>query len=254
MHASPRVVLFCCLDSLPRSSAAPQPDACTSTLEHLDDAGVVLVLSSRRTRAELDWFTRQLRIRAPFISENGGGVFVPGGCLRQVPGSRPMAGYDVVPFGRSHSSVIEILRKTAARQEIAIRTLADMSIEEASHSLGVPLPLGRLAKLRDYSELFQVSPADRPRLHRALRAVHLHCFGYRGFDLVGATVDSTLGAALLRSLYRRAWHDVVTMDLDDPRAPREIVRDVIAALTRVSAGLSTLVNERFVSTTPGGFA
>lgn len=224
MRAGPRVIVFCDLDSLLSSSLAPVPIERPATLEHLDDRRVGVVLCSRKTRAELDWFMQQLRIHGPFVTEHGGAVFVPGGYFEEVPGSRQVAGYDVVEFGRSYTSVVELLRRTAMRVDVHVRAMADMSIEEASQRLGVPLPLGRLAKLRDYTELFDVADDDRPRLFRALRGVHLHCMQGDRLDHAGATVDASLGVALLRSLYRRVSDDVITIGIADASAEPDLLR------------------------------
>ena len=224
MRAGPGVIVFCDLDSLLSSSSVQVPGGRPATLEHLDDGDVAVVLCSRKTRAELDWFTQQLRIRAPFVSEHGGAVFIPGGYFDDVPGSRQIAGYDVVEFGRSYASVVDLLRKTASRAGVTIRAMADMSIEEVSQRLGMPLPLGRLAKLRDYTELFDVADEDRPRLFRALRGVHLHCIRGERLDHAGATVDASLGVALLRSLYRRACASVVTIGIADASAEPDLLR------------------------------
>ena len=224
MRAGPRVIVFCDLDSLLSSSSVQVPAGRPATLEHLDDGRVSVVLCSRKTRAELDWFTQQLGIRAPFVTENGGGVFVPGGYFDEVPGSRQLAGYEVVEFGRSYASVVDLVRRSASRAGVNIRAMADMSIEEASQRLGIPLPLGRLAKLRDYTELFDVADEDRPRLFRALRGVHLHCMKGDRLDHAGATVDASLGVALLRSLYRRACDAAVTIGIADASAEPDLLR------------------------------
>lgn len=225
MRRRTRVVVFCDLDSLlvPPELTVPGPRA--GTLEHLDEAGVAVVLSSSRTRAEIDWFAQQLRIRSPFIAEHGGGVFVPAGYFDDVPGSRPIAGYDAVEFGRSYASVVDQLRRTAARLDVAVRAMADMSIEDVSRTLGTPLPLARLTKLRGYTELFQVDDdTERPRLFRALRAAHLHCVEGDHLHQVGATVDASLGVALLRSLYRRSVGSVVTIGIGDLSTEPDLLR------------------------------
>jgi len=218
----------------------PVPADAPRTLEGLERAGVAVVLCSRRTRAEIDWIAQQLQINAPFVAEHGAAVFIPRGYFADVPGSRSVAGYDVVEFGRSYAWVVDLLRRAAARAEVPIRSMVDMSIEEAAQKLGVSLALGRLAKLREYTELFQVDDADRPRLFRALRAVHLHCIEGDRLHHVGATVDASLGAALLRTLYRRAAEDVVTLGVADASAEPDVLRLVDHAIT-VSARAARLL-------------
>jgi mannosyl-3-phosphoglycerate phosphatase len=224
MRRRPRVVVFCDLDSLLAAPTLSLPSGRPESLEHLDAEHVALVLCSRRTRAEIDWFARQLRIHGPFVAEHGGAVFVPAGSFGHVAGSRPVAGYDAVEFGRSYSSVVDRLRKTALRLGVPVRGMADMSIEEAARLLDVSLPLARLAKLREYSELCQVRPADRQRLFSALRGVHLHGIDGEPLQYVGGTVDASLGVALLRTLYVRTFDAVVTAGIADAAAQPDLLR------------------------------
>lgn len=224
MRGRIRVVVFCDLDALlvPPELAVPGPRA--ATLDHLDDTGVAVVLSSRRTRAEIDWFAQQLRIRTPFIAERGGGVFVPAGYFEDVPGSRPIAGYEAVEFGRSYASVVHLLRTTASRLDVRVRAMADMSIEEVARTLGTPLPVARLTKLREYTELFQVADGDRSRLFRALRGARLHCTPGDRLHHVGATVDASLGVALLCNIYRRSIGSVLTIGIGNLSTEPDLLR------------------------------
>ena len=46
-------------------------------LELCRTRGVPVILASSKTRAEMDVLRRRLSLSAPFISENGGGIFFP---------------------------------------------------------------------------------------------------------------------------------------------------------------------------------
>src|SRR6185437_13348326 len=114
----------------------------------------------------------------------------------------------------TYSDVVDLLHRTADRLRIEVVAFSDMSIEEVARECGLPLLQARLAKLRDYEELFRfVDPgsAGRSRLFKALEGVNLR--GRKGgrFDRVGAPVDGAGGVSLLTSLYRRGRGDVVTI-------------------------------------------
>ena len=46
-------------------------------LEIIRDKEVPLIICSSKTRAEIEVYQAKLRIDWPFISENGGGIFIP---------------------------------------------------------------------------------------------------------------------------------------------------------------------------------
>lgn len=251
MVGRPRVVVFCDLDSLLVLPELRLPGPRARTLQHLADAGVAVVLSSRRTRAEIDWFAQQLGTRAPFIAEHGGGVFVPAGYFDAIPGSRTIAGYQAIEFGRSYEWVLGLLRSTARRVDVPVRTTDDMSIQDVARTLGMPLPLARLAKLRDYSELVHVDDRHRGRLFRALRAAHLHCVQGDHLHLVGATVDASLGVALLRNLFRRRSGSVLTVGIGDLSTEPDLLRLVdvpVAVSTGTLAFPATLLDSEVSGT------
>ena len=151
-------------------------------------------------------------------------MFVPAGYFEDVPGSRPIAGYEAVEFGRSYASVVHLLRTTARRLDVRVRAMADMSIEEVARTLGTPLPVARLTKLREYTELFQVADGDRSRLFRALRGARLHCTPGDRLHHVGATVDASLGVALLCNIYRRSIGSVLTIGIGNLSTEPDLLR------------------------------
>ena len=48
-------------------------------LEEVYKANIPVVLCSSKTKAEIEVYRRQMNNRDPFISENGGGIFIPEG-------------------------------------------------------------------------------------------------------------------------------------------------------------------------------
>ena len=209
---SPRLVLFSHVDGvLSEPASAPVVNA----VSLLARARVPLVLCSGRTRAEIEHVVLALGTRHPFVCEYGNALFVPRGYFPfPIDNSREIAGYDVVEFGRAYPAVVEALRRTAERVGVHVRSFSDMSVEEVAEELGLPMLVARLAKLRDYGELFRLlddTPSSFDRLSAALESSRLPCIrGYR-FHHVGAAVDISLGVSMLRVMYERALGPVQTV-------------------------------------------
>ena len=197
-------------------------------LSSIDDMPVSLVLCSNKTRAEIESIQQALGLHHPFVCESGGAAFVPAGYFGfDVPHARDIAGYQAVEFGRPHAEIAQVLRRTAARLPVDILAFSDMSVEEVARETGLSLLQARLAKLPEYGERFCLrdrSDAARERLIDALNASHLRCIAADHYDYVGAPVENSLGVALLRTLYHRAYGTVVTIGLADALADDNVLQ------------------------------
>ena len=232
------LVIFANIDAL---LSGPAGAAAASELTAFGALGdkAAIVLCSGRTRPEIEHLSQGLPGRHPFICEHGAAAFVPDGYFPfEVPNSTPVSSYQVVEFGRSASAVAELLRRTAERQGIRIRCFSDMSVEDVAQDCGMSLLDARLAKLRDYGELFRVDapdPETRRRLLDALRSAHLRCVPGTRYDHVGASVDITIGVGMLRTLYRRLHGPPITIGVADWEADADVLHLVECPIVVESA-------------------
>lgn len=230
----PQLVLFSHVDGV---LSEPASTPVVNAVSLLARARVPLVLCSGRTRAEIEHVALALGTRHPFICEGGNALFIPHGYFPfEIDNSREIAGYDVVEFGRRYRTVVDTLHRTAERVGVQVRGFDDMSVEEVAEEQRLSMLVARLAKLRDYSELFRLldgTPADLDRLCAALDAARLPCIRGERYHHVGAPVDASLGISMLCVMYRKAR---------GPIHAAGIARDGADAAGRVVA--STAVVER----------
>jgi predicted mannosyl-3-phosphoglycerate phosphatase (HAD superfamily) len=98
-----------------------------------------------------------------------------------------------------------------------------MSVDEVACETSLSLLQARLARLRECGERFWVR--DRcARLIDASNASHVRCVAADHYDYVGAPVENSLGVALLRTLYHRAYGAVVTIGLADALADDNVLQ------------------------------
>ena len=194
----------------------------------IDHTSVALVLCSNKTRAEIESLQQALGIHHPFVCESGGAAFVPAGYFGfDLPHARDIAGYQAVEFGRPHAEIAQALRRIAARLQVEIHAFSDMSVDEVARETRLSLLQARLAKLPEYGERFCVRDrraGARGRLIDALNASHLRCVAADHYDYVGAPVENSLGVALLRTLYHRAYGTIVTVGLADALADDNVLQ------------------------------
>jgi mannosyl-3-phosphoglycerate phosphatase len=177
------------------------------------------VLCSSKTRAEIEHIQLELGLRDPFISENGGAIFVPRGYFLFAPdGVRSSNGYDVIELGAPYWQLVEALHRISAEVGIKVVGFSDMSVEEVAQDCRFSSTQARLAKLREYDEPFRIldsSPAIRSRLLAAFHKDGLRCTrGGRYYHVTGVA-DKGLAVRRLKLLYERAWGDVLAVGLGD---------------------------------------
>lgn len=175
-------------------------------------AQVPLVLCSGHTRAEIEYAADKLELRHPFICERGNGLFIPRNYFPFfIDNAREITGYHVVEFGHRYTHVTAALHDVSARLGIEIRGFNDMPVEEVAMECGLSMLAARLAKLRDYGELFRVingGTAAVERLTTALANVRMRCtLGHR-YHHVGAPVHMNVAVGMLCIMYRRAFGDI----------------------------------------------
>ena len=124
----------------------------------------------------------------PFVSESGGGLFVPVGYFPDTPANaRAFVEYDVLEFGRRHAVVAAALHEVANRLRIGVTGFSDMSVDEVATACRLSLAQARLAMLREYDEPFRIadtSPAVQGRLFQGLRRAGFRCFTHEGYQHV----------------------------------------------------------------------
>src|SRR5262245_51017066 len=105
-------VLFADADSILNDQPSSSPAAVESVLEIVRREDIPVVFWSSRTRAELEFIGQERSLSHPFISENGGGLFIPRGYFGfEVPWAVDRAGYEAIEFGKPYADVCKALRR-----------------------------------------------------------------------------------------------------------------------------------------------
>jgi len=188
----------------------------------LEADGIVVVLCSWRTRAELELVQQDLTLVHPFVAEGGSAAFVPHGYFPlPAPWTREVAGFHAIEFGQPSDAITRIIRGAAARLHIEVVTFSELSVQQVADGRRLSLLQARLAKLRDYSVCFRIEPdteSTRERLFRNLQAANLHCLRGDRFHIASASRGFDDAISALRDLYQASRPSLAT-----PRA-RAVLR------------------------------
>jgi mannosyl-3-phosphoglycerate phosphatase family protein len=194
-------------------------EAALPALEELRRREIPLVICSSKTRGEIEAYRLRLGNRHPFISENGGGIFIPRGYFPfPCPDSLPCGEegeYRVIVLGTPY---VEVRRGIRSLREkgFTLRGFGDMTYEEIMAATGLDADGTALAGEREYDEPFVFSGTREEglRLREAARAEGLRVTPGKFYHLHGET-DKGRGVTVVASLYRRAAPSTVTVALGD---------------------------------------
>ena len=186
-------------------------------LDRLRRLGIPLVLATSKTRAEVEVWRGQLDNHDPFIVENGGAVFVPKACFPFTPDQSVARGaYDAIEFGDRYETLVGTLAVAAQEADCQVKGFHEMTAEEVSAACGLMLEEARLAKQREYDEVFEI--VDTPRTEALLLAIERKgkrwTRGGRFYHITGNN-DKAAAATAVRSLYERAFGEAKTVGLGD---------------------------------------
>lgn len=186
-------------------------------LEAVRERDIPLILCSSKTKSEIELYRRRLGNNHPFISENGGGIFVPIGYRDfRLQYDSVQEGYWLIRLGADKPSLVKALDEIKKRTGLKIRGFSDMSDEEVATITGLVLEEARLARRRQYSEPFLVE-GGVDGLREAVAALGLELTeGRRFFHLTG-NMNKGKATRRLAEIYRENCPDcdIVAVGIGD---------------------------------------
>lgn len=218
------IIIFTDLDGTLLSEAYSF-DSALPALALIDQHRIPLVICSSKTRSEIEIFRARLNNNHPFISENGGGVFIPRGYFGPnvvIPGSNKAteADYELIRLGAQYKD----LRKTLIdlqKEGFSIEGFGDMTAEEVAKAMGLTIEEAKMAKQRDFDEpfFFEGKEGEIENLFDSIRAKGFNVTKGKIYHLLGQS-DKGRAVSFLIDLYRQKLDAIVTVGLGD--SPNDI--------------------------------
>ena len=150
-----------------------------SALEYCRENNVPVILVSSKTRAEMDVLRRELNLSAPFVSENGGGIFFPQETFKDAPvdsfsskisDSDGSDGLWRWSLGVPYTRLVRALNDMRKSLGFSLKGFFDMDVAEISRLTGLNKASACLAAMREYDEPFIFegeTPDDLGPLHES---------------------------------------------------------------------------------------
>jgi mannosyl-3-phosphoglycerate phosphatase len=193
-------------------------EAAQPALTRLREKGIPVVFTTSKTRAETESLRARMGNTDPFITGNGGAVFIPVSYFPFVPPhSERLGDYHVIEYGAPYEVLIATLSAASRRSGCRVRGFADLSVAELAETCGLSLDEAALAKVREYDEPFEIldGPDRAARLLAEIERLGKRWVrGGRFYHILGNS-DKGAAVAALIALYTRAHGPVIAIGLGD---------------------------------------
>lgn len=218
MTTTRKLVIFTDLDGtlLDRNTYSFEP--AQPALDLIRQKAIPLVLCSSKTMAEVEFYRRELENSHPFVSENGGAVFIPKDYFSfRFPYDRETDRFFVLELGVFYPRIIEILDALKKETGISIKGFSDLTEKEISSLCALDLRKAELAKKREYDEPFIIEGGEK-EIEIVRRKIEekgmTYAWGGRFHHLLGRN-DKGKAVGILKRLYESQFFSVVTVGIGD---------------------------------------
>ncbi len=189
-------------------------------LKLLKEKYIPLIICSSKTRKEIEYYRRKLANHHPFISENGGGIFIPKDYFEFRVLSSELAiqdegDYYIIGLGAKYSDLRDAI-KELQKEGFDIKGFGDMTAEEIAVLTDLSIEEAEMAKERNFDEPF-IFKGDDLELKRLFESIKAKGFNYtqaRFLHILGNN-DKGKAVSILIDLYRRKFGDIITIAIGD---------------------------------------
>lgn len=214
------IIIFTDLDGTLLDCSNYSFKAALPALKKIKEMNIPLVVCSSKTKKEIEFYRQKLNNNHPFISENGGGIFIPKDYFRfdiADPGYKivEIDNYLIIRLGAEYNELRNAIGKFR-KAGFKIMGFGDMTVEEISKLTGLDDQEAIMAKERDFDEpfVFEGNEEEMASLFESIRAKGLRHTRGEFFHLLGNT-DKGRAVRILIELYRRVFNDPLTVAVGD---------------------------------------
>lgn len=234
MKTRPLIILFTDLDGTLLDARTYDPGPSVPALDRCRRLGIPVLFVSSKTRAEMERLRAVLGNTDPFVSENGGGVFLPVDAWLDPPG---VGRYKVerggglwrIALGAPYRKVAQALEASAGAAGARVRGLDTMSETEAADLTGLAPEEARLAVRREFDIPFLVLDETEALIDRLRTEIDARglCYtrGGRFHHILGRS-DKGKAVSLLKQLYQEASPGVRFAAVGDAANDGPMLREV----------------------------
>jgi len=212
------LVIFTDLDGTLLDRETYSFEAAEPALRLIRSKGIPLIFSSSKTRSEIESYRRRLQNHHPFISENGGAIFIPKGYFSfPFPYDRELREYFVLELGTFYPTILEVLEAIRKESGVKIIGFSDLTEEEIGALTGLANEEARFAKQREYDEAFVIEGGEEEieSVKKKIKEKGMNYAWGGRFHHISGESDKGKAVQILKTLYENEYFSVFTIGIGD---------------------------------------
>lgn len=215
-----KMIIFTDLDGTLLDHRTYSYSEAEEALKVVREKRVPLILCSSKTRDEIEVYRKKFSNNEPFISENGGAIFIP----EQYKGLKCKFdkidnGYLVIEIGSEYRILAEIFEKIRKNTSVEIKGLNEFAIDQVVQLTGLSKDEALLATKRGYSLPFIINDGEKEADNIKNKILSLgfnYTEGARFIHLMGSN-DKGKAVKILVDIFKRNQPEtkIITVGLGD---------------------------------------
>jgi mannosyl-3-phosphoglycerate phosphatase family protein len=225
-----QLIIFTDLDGTLLDALTYSFKPAAEALALIDKYRIPLIICSSKTRTEIEYYRLLLKNNHPFVSENGGGIFVLRGYMKLEDHIDKTTGkvdnYHMIRLGTSYRELRQGIKSLRAKG-FDIKGFGDMTVYEISHVTGLSAEEATMAKQREFDEPFLFEGTE-DRLNELFESINELGFNFtqgKFYHLLGNN-DKGKAVSILIELYAKEFKDLCTVAVGDSPNDLPMLRKV----------------------------
>jgi mannosyl-3-phosphoglycerate synthase len=214
--------------------------AALDSVQKLQEAQIPIVFCSAKTMAEQQVYRQELKIKGPFIIENGAAVAIPKDYFRfPFSFNKIIDDYFIIELGIPYEEVRLKLKSLKGKFKTGLTFFGDLSIEEVSKTTGLNLLMAGYAKQREYSEtvIIEGHKKHEEEVLKAVKDTGLnYTFGGKFYEVYQGG-DKGKATKILIELFKLNYGDIFTVGIGDSVNDEDMLSAVDSPIL-VQAGIN----------------
>ncbi|MEK6546395.1 MAG: HAD-IIB family hydrolase, partial [Nitrospinota bacterium] len=217
----PKHIIFTDLDGTLLDHFTYSFSAASDALKLIKEKGIPLIICTSKTCAEILPIRKRLRNKDPFISENGGAIYMPDRYFSFLyEFQKRIRGYRIIEIGTPHKILLNFLKEIRDETGVSMEGISQMSIQKIMDFTYLKKKEAKLSKKREYSEPFltphitlcEESLRSRLCAGEILKRGFKFTSGGRFYHILKGN-DKGKAVKMLKKLYERKYGRITTVGI-----------------------------------------
>lgn len=215
-----KIIIFTDLDGTLLDYSDYSFEKALPALEILRQKDIPLIICSSKTKKEIEYYRKKLDNHYPFISENGGGIFIPKSYFELKVKSLKFRiteedNYKIIRLGESYADLRKAM-ETLQKEGFEVKGFGDLTVHELAEITHMTNEEAEMAKERYFDEPFIYSgpPYKLPQLLKSINKKGFKFTQGRFYHILGSS-NKGVAVSILIDLCKIKYGDIKTIAIGD---------------------------------------